>query len=299
MSRIVFLCLPVLFLSACETTETTRPSHLSTTRGLQEEAGQLGNKALIRKSDPSTLARYNKVIVENVRVALPKHPDPKVERASQSEAQQLARRFEEILREELRSHYQITNRKGRDTLAVRATLTELQPSKPGAFVLNYLPYVGAATAVATLSSGKTVGAGSTTVEAEVVDSYSRRQVYALVDRFGGTRFQPGGLERWGQTEAAMRNWSHKIRSGIDKATPKQASSKRAEHPVSEQATSKKGPHATGRTQSSKATQGVKQTAHTTQHSRSVNQVSRIGNRHSGNVSREAKKGIRYSRIQSR
>lgn len=299
MSRFILLYLSVIFLSACETTETTQPSHLSTTRGLQEEAGQLGNKALIRTSDPSALARYNKVIIENVRVALPRHPNPKVERASQNEAHQLARRFEEILREELRPHYQITNRRGRNTLAVRATLTELQPSKPGAFVLNYLPYVGAAAAVATLSSGKTVGAGSTTVEAEVVDSYSRRQVFALVDRFGGTRFQPGGLERWGQTEAAMRSWSRKIRSGIEKVTPKQPASKRAEHPVSPHATSKKGPHATKSNQSSKSTQGVKQTGHATQNSRSVNQVSRIGNHHSGNVSREATKEARYSRTRSR
>jgi hypothetical protein len=52
------------------------------------------------------------------------------------------------------------------------------------------------------------------VEAEVLDSLSRRQVYAIVDQYKGSKFQPHGIERWGQTEASMRTWSRKIRAGI-------------------------------------------------------------------------------------
>jgi hypothetical protein len=65
-----------------------------------------------------------------------------------------------------------------------------------------------------LATGKTPGAGSTSVEAEVIDSYSRRQVYAIVDQFKGSKFQPTGIDRWGQTESAMKSWSRKIRMGI-------------------------------------------------------------------------------------
>jgi len=182
----------------------------------------MGNKALVKAGDQRALVKYRKVIVEDVKVAQPKASGDDVKRASREEAQRLADRFEEILREELRPHYQITNRRGRDVLAVRATLTDLQPSNPGVFVFNYLPYAAAVTTGLTLATGKTPGAGSTTVEAEVVDSYSRRQLYAIVDQMKGSKLQPHGIERWGQTEAAMRAWSRKIRMGIQVHAPKAA-----------------------------------------------------------------------------
>ncbi len=232
------LFLPAFFFAACETTETTKPRHLSSTRALKAESGGPGNKALVRKSDPRTLTKYKKVVVENVRVAQPgRAPDGANRRATRQEAQQLANRFEEILRDELRPHYQITNRRGRDTLVVRATLTDLQPSRPGVFVFNYLPYAAAVTTGLSLATGKTPGAGSTTVEAEVLDASSRRQVYALVDQYKGSKFQPSGVSRWGQTESAMRTWSRQIRSGIQGAKSNRgavpAGAKRSTHKVNE------------------------------------------------------------------
>ncbi len=213
------LLFPALILAACETTESTKPRYLSSTRYLKEEAGGVGNKALVRQSDPASLKKYNRVVIEDVRVIHSKKSATPTTKASREEAERLAERFEEILRDELRPHYQITNRRGRNTLVVKATLTDLEPSKPGVFVFNYLPYAAAVTTGVSLATGKTPGAGSTTVEAEVVDAYSRRQVYAIVDQFKGSKFQPAGIERWGQTEAAMRAWSRKIRMGIQGSAP--------------------------------------------------------------------------------
>lgn len=198
--------------------ESTKPRHLSSTRGLQMESGKLGNKALVKESDPKTLVKYRKVMIEDVKVVHPKSTDNRVKPTSRAESERLAERFEEILRDELRPHYQITNRRGRDTLVVRATLTDLQPSNPGVFMFNYLPYAAVVTTGMSLATGKTPGAGSTSVEAEVVDSYSRRQVYAIVDQFKGSKLQPTGMDRWGQTESAMKAWSRKIRMGIHGST---------------------------------------------------------------------------------
>ncbi len=222
MTRSACLLILPLVLVACETTESTRPRHLSSTRGLQETSGGPGNKALEKTLDPNALTRYRKVVVEDVKVSQSKSSDPRARTASRSDAERLAERFEEILRDELRPHYQITNSRGRDTLVVRATLTDIQASKPELFVFNYLPYAAAVTTGYSVATGKTPGAGSTTVEAEVVDSSSRRQVYALVDQYKGSKFQPSGIDRWGQTESAMRSWSRKIRSGIHGAAPKAA-----------------------------------------------------------------------------
>lgn len=238
MYRPAALLILPLFFASCESTETTKPRHLSSSRGFQSESSALGNKALVKQSDPRSLEKYRKVIIEDVKVSQPK-ASPDVKRANRQESEQLAERFEEILREELSPHYQITNRRGRDTLAVRATLTDLQPSRPAVFVFNYLPYAAALTTGVSLATGKTPGAGSTTVEAEVVDSTSRRQVYAIVDQFKGSKFQPHGLERWGQTEAAMRAWSRKIRAGIQGSSARPAAATTRTSTASKPATSSK------------------------------------------------------------
>jgi hypothetical protein len=63
-------------------------------------------------------------------------------------------------------------------------------------------------------SKETLGAGATTVEIKVVDSRSRRQLFALVDQIKGSKLRPGGLAEYGQTEGAMRSWSRQVHRGI-------------------------------------------------------------------------------------
>jgi len=211
----LFLLLPLV---GCQTTEPEKRNFLSTYRGVEATKGPTGRTALVKESDPKTFDRYNKVLIEPVRYIAPRNPDPKHKGPTREEARRLTSTFDRILREELGSHYELTNRRSRDTLIVRAALTELRPSEPGLFIFNYLPYAGAVTTGLSLATGETLGAGSNAVEAEAQDSLTRRQVYALVERTKGGKLQPSGLERWGQSEQAMRVWSRKIRRGIQKST---------------------------------------------------------------------------------
>lgn len=219
IQRALFL-LPLCFLASCETTEPDKRHYLSSYRGLETQVGplgELGNKALVRKADPERMKRYTKVIVEDVEVIPSKSDNPKIRKATREESEKLAEQFEDILEKELSKSYEITRRRGYNTLAVRAALTELRPSNPALFAVNYMPYAGAAaTAIQVLSESKeTLGAGSTTVEVEVLDARSRRQLYAMVDQLKGGKLQPGSLEKWGQTQGAMRGWSRKIHRGIN------------------------------------------------------------------------------------
>jgi hypothetical protein len=228
--RILLCILPLIAFVGCESTldEPMKRSYISTYRGLSAESESTLNRAHVKKSDPATLGKYTKVIIEDVKVIPARSVPEGAKRASRAESEKLAEQFEVILKKELSPHYQITNRRGRDTLTVRAALTELEPSNPGVFVFNYLPYASAVTTGLTLVTGKTPGAGSSSVEAEVIDSITRRQLYAIVDRFNGSKLQPGGLEKWGQSEAAMRVWSRKIRMGIQAKVPKPAPAKKPE-----------------------------------------------------------------------
>lgn len=219
--RPLFCTLPLVALLGCETTldEPMKRSYISSYRGLSAESESTMNRAHVKKSDPATLGRYTKVMIEDVKVISSRSVPEGEKRASRAESEKLAEEFEVILKKELSPHYQITNRRGRDTMTVRAALTDLEPSNPGVFMFNYLPYAAAVTTGMSLVTGKTPGAGSSSVEAEVIDSVTRRQLYAIVDKFKGSKLQPGGLEKWGQSEAAMRIWSRKIRMGIQAEVP--------------------------------------------------------------------------------
>ena len=205
--------------------------YISSYRGMSEDSSSVINKALVKKSDSAVLSKYTKVVIEDVKVIPAKNLPEKQKTATREEGERLAEAFEEILKNEFGDHYQITNRRGRNTLLVRAALTDLQPSNPGVFVFNYLPYAGVLTTGMTLATGKTPGAGSTSMEAEVLDSRSRRQLYAIIDQYKGSKFQPGGIEKWGQTEGAMRTWSRKIRQGVQPASDMAVKVAKVEKPV--------------------------------------------------------------------
>lgn len=218
--RPLLLVCPVFFLIGCETTEpAVKRNYISSYRGMSEDASSALNKSLVKKSDPSALKKYTKVMIEDVKVIPAKNLPPKAKTATREEGERLAEHFEDTLKKEFGAHYQITNYRGSNTLLVRAALTDLQPSNPGVFVFNYLPYTGVLTTGMTLATGKTPGAGSTSMEAEVLDARTRRQLYAIVDQYKGSKFQPGGIEKWGQSEGAMRAWSRKIRLGVQGTAP--------------------------------------------------------------------------------
>src|SRR5690606_21127705 len=117
---------------------------------------------------------------------------------------------------EFGKHYEITRYRSYKTLTVRAAITELRPSQPELFAVNYLPYAGiAATGLKMASKEKeTLGAGAISIELEVVDSRSRRQLFAMVDQLKGNKIQIGGLEKWGQAQDAMRMWARKTVRGV-------------------------------------------------------------------------------------
>lgn len=230
--RYVLLLCPIFFLIGCETTEPGVKRHyISSYRGMSEDSSSVINKALVKKSDSAVLKKYTKVMIEDVKVIPAKDLPEKQKTATREEGERLAEAFEETLKKEFADHYQITNRRGSNTLLVRAALTDLQPSNPGVFVFNYLPYAGVLTTGMTLATGKTPGAGSTSMEAEVLDSRSRRQLYAIIDQYKGSKFQPGGIEKWGQTEGAMRSWSRKIRLGVEPSNDKPEEVAKTEKPV--------------------------------------------------------------------
>lgn len=188
---------------------------------MEEHVGVLGNRAMIKTSSPERFERYERVIIEDVRVALPKKSDPKIRKASREEAEALAEKFEDILEAEFGKFYEVTRSRSSKTLTIRATITDLVPSNPALFAVNYMPYAGmAATGIQVLQgSPRAVGAGSASIELEVLDSRSRRQLFAMMDEIHGGKFQPGSLAKYGQAEMAMQSWARKTRKAVQGKKP--------------------------------------------------------------------------------
>ncbi len=258
--RTIFSAFLLCLLVSCETTEPEKRNFISSYRGLETKASALGNKALVKESDPAALKKYTKVIIDDVKViSARKKKAPaeknqlnayKYEAPSRAETEKLAEKFEDILERELGKQFEITKRRGYNTLRVRAALTELQPSNPTLFVVNYLPYAGIAASGVQIATGEAIGGGATTFEAEVVDARSGRQVYAIVDQIKGGKLQFGGLAKWGQTEQAMNGWARRISAGVQKAgaTSRTVSTRTLTKPAT---TAKKKSTPTKKTSSSK------------------------------------------------
>lgn len=207
------------FLASCETTQPEKRHYLSSYHGMEKQTSGLGNTAMVREGDPKRLERYERVIIEDVRVIPSKSEDPRIQKVTRAESEKLAEKFEDILEQELGKHYEVTRYRSYKTLTVRAALTELKPSNPALFAVNYVPYASWAATGIKLATGETIGAGSTTVEIEVLDSRSRRQLFAMVDQLKGSKYNPAGIDRWGQTETAMRSWARRVRLGVQGKKP--------------------------------------------------------------------------------
>jgi len=232
MKILNFFMLPVaaLGLVSCETTDHSSAKFLSSYKGLKSSG--LGG-TMVYRGDDRDLASYQRVRIEPVRVIStgPVGSDGQVKKshASSAEARQLAKQFEAELRRELGETHRVVSSGGHGTLTVRAALVELRGANTPIFLAGYAPYAGTASTAIRLATGNTPGSGAATVQAEVVDSRTREQVFALVDRDQSSKLElTEGLTRWGQAQSAFKEWSTRIGKELTPVAGKEEKTKVAE-----------------------------------------------------------------------
>jgi hypothetical protein len=207
---LAFLSLLGSCLMSCETTKApSSDAHfLSSYRGFAK-AGGLSN-AQVYHGDSKKLASYKKVYIEPVRVIVPSD-----EKTTKEEIASLKTKFESELRTELGQSHTVVSHPGRKTLSIRVALVEVHPGTPALFLAGYAPYAGAVSTAIGVATGTNPGSGATSVQAEVVDSWTREQFFAVIDRDQAAKWEPAqGLTRWGQAEASFRKWSSQIRKEL-------------------------------------------------------------------------------------
>ena len=219
LKHLAILSLAGLSMMSCQTTEPSGARFLTSYDGF-EKAGGLSN-AQLYYGDIEKLASYRRVYVEPVRIISAPDQAEKNNKPSAAEVASLKAKFESELRTELATTHTVVSRPGRRTLTIRAALIDLEPGSPALFMAGYAPYAGAVTAAIGVVTGKLPGAGATSMEAEVIDSRTREQFFAVIDRDQTGRWQPAeGLTRWGLAEASFRKWSDQIRKELSKGDSK-------------------------------------------------------------------------------
>jgi hypothetical protein len=192
-----------LFLVSCSATNSRDQKFMTSYQGLKQES--TFNDAVTYKGDATKLKDYDKIFIEEVKVYQPVKMDEK--KVTQAELDRLKSLFMASLRDQFQgTRFALVSSKGKKTLSLRAAITDLDPGDPKFFATGYLPYVGGLGTVVGAVRGRNPGAGSATVETEVIDSVTREVFFAGIDRKAGNKLQlKAGLSRWGHVDAAVKD----------------------------------------------------------------------------------------------
>lgn len=203
------LLFPILMFGmvSCKTVTPSRTDYLSSYSKMDKQGPLSG--AQVYQGDVEDLKNYDKLYIEDVRFLGSTNGEKKTDVTS-AEAKELTQAFRSNLQNELGKSLDIVNHRGRSTLSLRVAITDAQASKPAVFLATYAPYVSTASAVVGVASGKTVGAGSATMQAELLDSVTRERYYAIVDQKQGGKLQPQGVMRMGHAKASVKKWSRRF-----------------------------------------------------------------------------------------
>ncbi len=203
-----------LFLVSCSATSSRDQNFLKSYKGLKQESKF--SDAVTYRGDMGKLRNYDKVFIEEVKVYQPVEMEKK--KVTQVELDRLRSLFQSSLQDQFQgTRFSLVSMKGKKTLALRAAITDLHPGDPKFFATGYLPYVGMLGTVAGAARGRNPGAGSATVETEVVDSVTREVFFAGIDREAGSKLQlKAGMSRWGHVDAAVKNRCVELREFLTK-----------------------------------------------------------------------------------
>ena len=206
-------------LVSCKAIKSKNENFLTNYDGFKQSSGW--NDAISYEGDLAKLKDYQSVYIETVKLIPPENPDKfdLTKNATIEEYEELERAFRGALETELGSEFPLVSSPGPGTLSVRAAALDIQPGNPLLFATTYAPYVSIASAAVGVVSGSKVGSADVVVEAEIIDSVTREQYFALIDRTGGSKLRPiSGMSRWGHVEKAFRSWSRKFRETVKSAT---------------------------------------------------------------------------------
>ena len=160
-----------------------------------------GDKDAFRYVDSSVdFTQYDKLLIDRIKVWYKEDSDYKG--IDPDDLKALTDYFHQTIVKAVGDDYQVVSEPGPGVLHVRIAVTDLVPNKPEASVVTLVvPFAWVADAgsgVAKGEPGSTSFTGEATIEMEALDSASRQQVAAYIDRQVGKKY----------------NWSEGVSEGV-------------------------------------------------------------------------------------
>ncbi len=150
----------------------------------------------------NALSGYSSFIIDPVTVRF--YSTSTNAKVNRQDKEHLAQFMYTEVRRALYGKYKFAWKPGPGVARVRIAITDVKESKT---LQNLMPM--------TKMAG--TGLGGASIEAEVVDSQTGKQIAAILETQTGNRLSLDGLSKWGDTEAVMKDWATRLRQRLDEA----------------------------------------------------------------------------------
>ncbi len=173
--------------------------------------------------------KYNKLLVDRIKIFF--KDDSEYKGIDPDELKALTDYFYEAINKAVGDTYPMVKEVGPDVLRMRVAITDLVPNNTSASVTTLLvPFLwlgDASTGVAKGDAGGTAFTGQATVELEVLDSVSSKQLGAHIETETGQKYNYAhgiaegvkgyihAYSKWAYTKKAMDDWAQLLRKRLD------------------------------------------------------------------------------------
>ena len=200
MSKRMVICLTLLSvvvtIAGCGPKEPVKSGFLSDYSRLEAVSS-----TSLRYLDAAALRGYSSFIVDPVEGRLYGKARGRI---SEEDLTDITSYMHAAIVEQLSTNYTVAYRPGPGVARIRVAITDLKKSTPA---LNVLPQ--------TKLAG--VGLGGASMEAEIVDSQTGRQIGAVVESQLGNRLSMAGISTWGDSKQVIDNWAKRLKKRLDEA----------------------------------------------------------------------------------
>ena len=182
------------------------------------QPGPKGGVDLVYLKQGVDFKKYNKVMLDNIIFFT--DPDAQFKGVEADELKKLEDSFHSALKKELEADYPFTSypvvdKPGPDVMKVRIAVTTLNPGRPvvcGA-AMALLPISLTVGEAKQAMTGKNIGTGNASIEAEMLDSMTNERIAAAIDNYNGSK--DSCVEKEGLAHEAFGFWAKRLRFFMD------------------------------------------------------------------------------------
>lgn len=195
MNRLLITCVFLLIGCARKPEET---GFLTSYSNLQP----MSSTYLVYVAPNDELSHYDSFIIDPITVKFYDTSDKA--KVTPTDLEHLKEYLFQAVQKELSVKYNIVRNPGPDVAKLRIAITDLRSSTPALNVLPQTELLG-------------LGLGEVSVEAELLDSQTNKQIAAVVESQQVKRFSVADFSDWGGIEAIMDVWAKQLATRINEA----------------------------------------------------------------------------------